>query len=194
MELEVQNNPAILENVAGISRRGTVKYTKNPFIERTIESTTTKKKKVTNKIGHAYAVVRDDFNETGEIIEKAGFYTYETVDNTQFIKLYINGVAALAELSSAGHKAFKILYIEMQKNINKDKIILSFTEINQKETPIGRTSFMKGIKELIMKDFIAETTISSVYFVNPDFMWNGDRLQIVNEYIRDRALNIETEK
>ena len=39
------------------------------------------------------------------------------------------------------------------------------------------------MKELVEKNFIAETMIQNYYFINPDFMFNGDRLSFVKSYI-----------
>lgn len=39
------------------------------------------------------------------------------------------------------------------------------------------------MKELFNRGFIAETTVQSSYFINPDFMFNSDRLLFVNSYI-----------
>ena len=38
------------------------------------------------------------------------------------------------------------------------------------------------MKELLEKAFIAESLSPGLYYLNPDFMWNGDRLAFVKEY------------
>ncbi len=120
---------------------------------------------------------------TGEIVAPAaGFWMAEEIDSTKFVKLYINGVKAFKELTSAGTKVFEVLYLEVQKGIGKDVIWLSFSEIDQSITPMGKATFMRGMRELIEKDFLAESTTQSKYFLNPDFLWNGDRLAFVKEY------------
>jgi hypothetical protein len=47
---------------------------------------------------------------------------------------------------------------------------------------MSKASFMKGMKELIIKEFIAESMVQNKYYLNPDYMWNGDRLAFVKEY------------
>jgi len=37
---------------------------------------------------------------------------------------------------------------------------------------------------LIEKKFIAESQIQSLYFINPDFIFNGDRLSLVKTFIK----------
>ena len=38
------------------------------------------------------------------------------------------------------------------------------------------------MRELIDKKFVAPTEAIGWYWVNPDYMWNGDRLAYVKEY------------
>ena len=123
----------------------------------------------------------------GEIVSNvAGFWEAEEVDSTKFLKLFVNGVRALAELSNAGARVFELLYIEMQSNIGKDQVYLSFTGIEE-GTKISRATFKRGMAELIDKKFIAATPAVGRYWVNPDFIWNGDRLAFVKEYRKASA-------
>lgn len=159
------------------SRRGLVKYTTNPFVSTAIVSTKTRR--ITNKKGDMM-VVSSETKET--IAPLAGFWHSEEVDSTKFVKLYINGVRAFRDLTSAGTKVFELLYLEVQKNIGKDIIWLNFIEVNQSITPMGKSTFMRGMRELLDKGFLAESAVPSKYFLNPDYLWNGDRLAFVKEY------------
>jgi hypothetical protein len=119
----------------------------------------------------------------GEIVSNvAGFWEAEEVDSTKFLKLFVNGVKALAELSNAGAKVFELLYIQMQNNIGKDQVYLSFTAVDGTTTTISRATYKRGMAELIDKKFIAAMPAQNLYWVNPDFIWNGDRLAFVKEY------------
>ena len=91
-------------------------------------------------------------SETGEITAPiAGFWEAEEVDSTKFIKLFVRGVKALAELSSSGTKVFELLYLEMQNNIGKDEVYLSYTDIDD-NLKVSRSTFSRGISELIEKE------------------------------------------
>lgn len=120
--------------------------------------------------------------QSGEIVAPAGFWHTEEVDKTQFVKLYVNGVKAFKELTAAGTKVFELMYFELQKNIGKDLIHLSFAGIDQTVSPIGQATFYRGMRELVDKGFLAEAMTTNAYFVNPDYVWNGDRLAFVKEY------------
>lgn len=159
------------------TRRGVELFKENPFVSVAIVSQKTRR--VTSKRGDMMLVNRED----GEIQSSiAGFWQAEEVDSTKFIKLFVNGVKALAELTNAGTKVFEMLYIEMQSNIGKDRVYLSYSGIDGLEKTFSRTTFSRGIAELIEKKFIAATPMVSWYWVNPDFIWNGDRLAFVKEY------------
>jgi hypothetical protein len=162
-----------------LSRRGAEKHTHNPFISGAAANTKTGVKRISNRDGNRMLVVSE---QTGEIVAPAGFWQAQEVDKSQFVKLYVNGVKALKDLTGAGTKVFELLYLEVQKNVGKDSVWLNYTMLDQDTVQISRTTFFKGMKELVEKGFIAESTTQSRYFINPDFMWNGDRLAFVKEY------------
>lgn len=168
-----------------VTRRGVALFKENPFIP----SVQTKTRRVTNKRGDMMLVANG-----GEIISNvAGFWESEEVDSAKFIKLFVNGVKAFAELSNAGARIFELLYIEMQNNIGKDQVYLSFSAVDQAVTAISQATYKRGLAELIDKKFIAAMPAVGWYWVNPDFIWNGDRLAFVKEY-RRKEKKIERNK
>lgn len=168
-------------NVVKKSKRGT-RYETNPFVVDAAMHSSSRTKKIINSDGSQMMIVS---NGTGEVLGQAGFWRGQKVESTQFVKLYINGVKGIKELSAAGTKAFEILYLKVQENIGKDTLWLTFPSIDQNITPIGETTFYRGMKELLEKNFIAESVVPGRYFLNMDFMWNGDRLSFVNEFWRE---------
>jgi hypothetical protein len=156
------------------TRRGVALYDKNPFMID-IE---TKTRRITNKRGDMMLVTSE-----GEIANQiAGFWEAEEVDSTKFIKLFVKGVKALKELTSAGTKVFEVLYLHVQENIGKDKVFMAFSAVDQVLTPMSAPTYDRGMRELIEKGFIAATPIQGWYWLNPSFVWNGDRLAFVKEY------------
>jgi hypothetical protein len=135
-------------------------------------------------------------SETGEMLAPvAGFWEAEEVDSTKFIKLFVNGVKALKELTGAGTKVFEILYLAIQEQaIGKDQVMMSFSLINQKLTPCSSATYNRGMKELLAKKFLAATKTQGVFWLNPDFVFNGDRLAFVKEYRKTERKKLETER
>lgn len=167
----------MIEQAKRPTRRGVVLYEKNPFMQSA--EIATKTRRVTNKRGDMMLVKSD----TGEIqTQIAGFWEGEEVDSTKFVKLFIRGVKALKELTGAGTKVFEVLYLRVQENIGKDQIYMAFASVDQTLTPMSNPTYDRGIRELIEKGFIAATPAQGMYWLNPDFVWNGDRLTFVKEY------------
>jgi len=160
------------------SRRGHQTYTHNPFIGNALANTKSGIKKISNG-GNKMMIVAEN---TGEIVAPAGFWQSQEVDRAQFVKLYINGVKAFKDLSNPGTRVFEVLYIRVQESIGKDVITMTFSRIDQSLTPMTETTFYRGMRELVEKGFIAESVVSGDYFLNPDYMWNGDRLAFVRDY------------
>ena len=88
---------------------------------------------------------------------------------------------AFAELSNAGARVFTVLYMEVQKNIGKDRVYLSFSTLDA-DAKISQATFTRGMRELMDKGFVAPTEAIAWYWLNPDYLWNGDRLAFVKEY------------
>jgi len=164
------------------TRRGLALFVDNPFIMdatlNTIEGY--KRKSIQGKDGSRLMVTNV---ETGENIGPAGFWQIQEVDRTQFVKLYINGVKALKGLSNAGTKVFELFYLEVQKSVNRDRVYLSFSNLPEPfSSTISQATFTRGMRELIDEKFVAPTAAVGWYWVNLDYMWNGDRLAVVKEY------------
>ena len=63
-------------------------------------------------------------------------------------------------------------------------VYLSYSGLEQLNSDISRSTFARGLSELMEKQFIAAQQAVGWFWVNPDFMWNGDRLTFVREYRR----------
>lgn len=159
------------------TRRGVALYEKNPFML----NMSTHTRRITNKRGDMMLVN----SNTGEIQSQvAGFWEGEEVDSTKFVKLFVKGVKALKELTAPGTKVFEVLYLQVQESIGSDRVLMAWTEIDQALTPMSESTYMRGMRELIEKEFIAATPTQGMYWLNPSFVWNGDRLAFVKEYRR----------
>ena len=156
------------------TRRGVAVYAENPFMMEV----QTKTRRVTNKRGDMMLVSNE-----GEVVANvADFLEAEEVDATKFVKLFVRGVKALKELTSAGAKVFEVLYLRVQENMGKDQIYMAFAAVDQALTPMSNPTYDRGMRELLKKEFIAATPMQGIYWLNLSFVWNGDRLAFVKEY------------
>jgi hypothetical protein len=161
------------------SRRGFKIYEQNPSVTKAYDSTKIGTRKVCNRTNKNNAFI---ISNEGEYLAPAQFYDFYQVDKSQFIKLYVQGIKALQGLSSSGTKVFELLYYKMQENIGKDLVCLHFNSIDQDKIAIQERTLHRGITELLKKEFIFESNLPSHYFININYMFNGDRLAFVKEY------------
>lgn len=122
---------------------------------------------------------------TGEVLG-THVTTYRKVDGEQFIKLFTANIAMTFDLSSAGIKAFGVLVWRVQRSaLAKDEVdldVLTLDEFieahNGKEPPLRLSSatFRRGLAELEKAQIIAKTLRQGRYFLNPNFIFNGDRV------------------
>ena len=59
--------------------------------------------------------------------------------------------------------------------------------INQNITPMSEATYTRGMREIVDKGFIAATPHIGIFWLNPDYVWNGDRLAFVKEYYKKSA-------
>lgn len=172
------------------TRRGVSLHPSNPFISSA--RVDVKTRRITNNHGDMMIVSR----ETDEIVAPmAGFWQSQEVDSAKFVKLYVNGVRAFRDLTGSGTKVFELLYLEVQKNIGKDKVYMSFGLVEQAVTPMAFSTYKRGMHELITKGFLAATPLQGWYWLNLDYMWNGDRLAFVKAFHRaSNQLSLPTTK
>lgn len=122
-------------------------------------------------------------NQSTGVIQGTHLTTYRQVDGEQFVKLFTANIALTFDLSAAGIKAFNVLAWVVQHNaISKDEVILDtlmvndFLEAQSKPLRLSIATFKRGLNELEKAQIIAKTMRKSVYFINPNFVFNGDRI------------------
>lgn len=157
-----------------VSRRDLPEYEDNPSLPVASKTAKIGTRRITNKAGDKCMIV----SEAGEIVAPAGFHEVIEVDRTQFVKLYVGGVAAFNDLSAAGSKVFKLVYGYILKNPNTDRIMLS----PKQAKGLAKTTFERGLTELLSKEVLYRSTITYVFFLNVNYIFNGDRLALVKEY------------
>lgn len=163
-------------------RKGLIKYSQNPFLEG-LKIQTTKKQVTIKGKGDRYGIINYSTGET-QSVAGAGFYETKDVDRTQFVKIFSEGVTNLLGLSSAGMKVFRLLYSELLDNPTKDRILLDYNTLSAKygNIKISNTTYFRGLNELLKHNFIAQSEIYCLYYVNPAYLFNGDRIQMIKEY------------
>lgn len=112
--------------------------------------------------------------------------TYRAVDGEQFVKLFTANIALTFDLKAPGIKAFSVLLWSVQnKALAKDEVPLDALVLEEfvlshkdKKPPLKLSvaTFLRGLAELVKAQIIAKTMRRGWYFINPNFIFNGDRI------------------
>jgi len=113
------------------------------------------------------------------------------VSEREFVKIYIAGNEVLSSLKNSTKILFSFVFAQIQNrgSYNKDEIGFSYSlyekfSREQDIKPISKRSFFYSRDELIQKRILAKTEIEGQYFFNINYFFNGDRMHIVNTYIK----------
>ena len=184
MELESPKTPA---ETGQMMRRNCPVYDVNPSLTASLPVRVQSKKMA--KVGGAYMIAPS----TGEVIGRGtfGFVEEKEVDSEEFVKIYLAGIRKYGELSKAGATLFEFVYKEISGNGGKNKDTISVNlYIAQKWNPrITKTTYFRGLNELLEKGFLFQSPSFDTYFVNVRFMFNGDRMALVQTYRRKGAVS-----
>jgi hypothetical protein len=173
------------------SRVGLTIYSQNPSIKTAIQGQKTGIKRISNPQGDEMIVSN---SATGEIITgvNVGFHQNVKVDKTKFVKLYLQGVTAFAGLTKTAGKVLEMVIAEASTKAERDLIWLSIKEAE--EFGIPERTFLRGLKELRQKEILYDCDKGeSWYFINVNYIFNGDRLAFLKTYELDTGEVVDVE-
>ncbi len=157
------------------------RYKTNPFLKPELIPVEGRQVKIAPMEGGNPVLVNQDGQAQGTHL-----VTYRKVDAEQFVKLFTDNIALTFSLGSPGIKAFNVLLWAVQRySLNRDMVDLDsfvlqdFCEGNRgKPDPVSLslTTFKRGLNELEKTSIIAKTLRKGRYFINPHFVFNGNRI------------------
>lgn len=155
------------------------RYKENPFIKEMVVPVKNSRVQI-SRIGADNNILINQ--STGET-QGTALTTYHKVDGEKFVKLFTANIGLTFELTAKGIKAFTVLMWAVQHHsIAKDEVILDtrcleeFIESQAMPLKLSRQTFMRGLNELTRSQIIARTVRRGHYFINPNFVFNGDRI------------------
>lgn len=177
--------PDLVPMVEPIGRRGTRDvYKDNPFVAASQGFSVTVRKDMMLVGGDLEIKDKAGSDVVTGVIGKA-----QIVDTDEFVKLYTKNIGVLFDLSARGQKALIAVFCAVQQHKDQAHIYLPYhyaTEFYEKLGIIkvpSRTTFSLGMSDLIKMKFLAAHYLGEGwYWVNPAFVFNGDRIRFVNEY------------
>jgi len=152
-------------------------FTHNPFING--NSILPIKRRNTTIGSKDHILINDKTGEVGGIV---AIHRVEEVDSETFIKIYTK---ELKDLFSLKPNAMKILsYILSIIPPNKDKILFDIDECKKYTGYSASSTILDGLSVLIENSIIARTEKTYIYYINPNIIFNGNRMVLINEYRR----------
>lgn len=121
---------------------------------------------------------------TGDVTGAVEHRVVRIVDDAKFVKVFADGVAGFYQLGKAGGKVFRYLFDVVQKHPGTDRLYLHFMDAAEEPYCVPKSTFFKGLGELLAKGFLARSANPNLFWLNPLMLFNGDRFQFVQEYRR----------
>lgn len=176
------------------------RYELNPFIGE-LNIPTKKKNIKVSQLGKDRNVLINQ--ETGESFG-THVTTYKKVDAEKFVKLFTTNIALTFNLKAAGIKALSVLIWAVQNTaINKDLVLLDkyclagfIKDHDDKEPPLklSQPTFLRGLAELESASIVAKNIRKGWYFINPNFVFSGDRIAFTTIIERDNKKQLSKAK
>jgi len=184
---------------SGIEKKvkvGTERHLKNPFLDDLV--ITTKRQRVTiSPMGRdAHVLVNQDSGE----MQGTHVVTSKTVDSEEFVKLFSRNVALTFDLSSPGIKTFSVLiWVVQHRAIGKDQVMLdayTLTEWQEVHTTkaLSYATMKRGISELEKAKIIAKAARKGWYYINPSFVFSGNRIAFTTIIQRENDKKNQTQE
>lgn len=181
-EITIPDNQSMIQPIGKIGSRDI--YKDNPFIAASSGFSVHVRKNMTLVAGGLEIKDQEGGDVNAGLIGKI-----EEVDSEEFVKLYTRNVGVLFELSSRAQKALVAVFCAVQKHKDQAHIFLPYHFAVEYYEQLGiskipsRTTFSTGITDLIKMSFLAAHYAGEGwYWINPNLIFNGNRVRFVTEY------------
>ena len=104
------------------------------------------------------------------------------VDAERFVKLFMAGLKQATGLSKAGLSIFELVYSQLRERSNNDKVEMSFYLARKHSPGLVERTYQRGLRELLDREFLYRSPSEGLFFLNIQYMFNGDRLAFVKAY------------
>lgn len=119
---------------------------------------------------------------TGEFKGHTAFIRQIEVDEQEFIKFYLKEFKAFCGLSEKAMRIFNFILKQLKPNSDEFMFLINdcIDEVGYK----SKTSIYNALTELIQADVIAKGKTDTLYFINPNMIFNGNRVTFARSYIK----------
>lgn len=163
----------------------------NPFAKQTIVQMGNylASRQIQGKNSDERAVLMATDIETGELLGQTVFMRTKTVDTETFAKVYQLGFQAFAELKPSVMKVFQ--YIIEQLKPDRDMFNLYIEDIIE-ATNLHKATIYRALGVLCEREIIARGRTEYDYYINPMYVFNGNRVTFITNWINNNAPEYKT--
>jgi len=163
--------------------RQSEKHEKNPFRKELLEDfRTVKKREYINADGDR-RVQNLVIDGDGQAIGESRFFRYKKYDPEQFAKVFTRRVTAMWDMPKPAGRMFSFVLSILPKD--NDEIYIDVKEAMQFADYKTEKSIWEGIKWLLENEFLAKSTKTNFYFINPTIFFNGNRAAFVDMIVKE---------
>jgi Firmicute plasmid replication protein (RepL) len=109
------------------------------------------------------------------------------VDGEHFVKLFVKEMEVIFDLTRPAQKIFSYMLSKVEYD---DKLHFDIKDCKVSLKYKSESQIFIGVKELMLNSFIAKTSWTNVYWINPKIFYKGDRLVILREYRRTKGKSV----
>lgn len=114
--------------------------------------------------------------KTGEVFEVLQAGEEKVIDSLPFVKVYYDMISFMVKCSCVSTIKLS-LYIMNDLEYKDSYVYLRCTEVCKDLGWNSRATFYKALKGLIEANVIAKSEIANLYYVNPNMVFNGNRIK-----------------
>lgn len=141
------------------------------------------------RTGHGRELIDAQTGEMGTYVSLV--HTLAQKDEAQFVKIFSDGIKAAFELTKTAARVFNVVLEQYEREpMTKgyaDSIYLAWFDggLSGQNVGLSEATFNRGMRELVQKGFIYPRS-PSLYWVNPNLFFKGDRVIFIKEYVKTR--------
>lgn len=151
------------------------RYSENPFVDDHIRM-------IVPGRSHEYVHLESLTNQDGV----PHIVRHQVVDEEKFVKIYIAYMDVWMGLSKKAQKVLQYVFKSLKPN--KDKVEISIEGLSDFTGYNSYGPLYSGLNELIEAQLLCRTRHELIYYINPKFVFNGNRLRLGEELLRKEIL------
>ena len=172
-----------MENTNKDSLRYKSRHNENPYINKSLNIT------LHNKNKEKHTLLNIPLHDNIKQLQISSVTSYRIVDTDKFIKIYSETAGNWLSLSRPAQRVLAYVIAKLEKN--RDSILIDMSALSEYTGYSSQGPLYGAINELIESQLLARSAHDLIYYINPNFIYNGDRMllgELIEKSDPDRPL------